>query len=116
MRPTWKAETIVERSANVSGSTSVWWLVVADALHVPCVNGSELTGSTAASAAPASTNVPSTPTPAAQAPRRNDDRSSRPMSYFLSTREQPSTRSLTGDRDPTSRSVWLHEVTVRCPS
>src|SRR5213592_160166 len=42
MRPTWKAETIVEPFANVSGSTSVWWFVTADAAHVACVNGSVL--------------------------------------------------------------------------
>src|SRR3954465_7054298 len=48
MRPTWKAATIVAPFAKLSGSTSVLWLVRADALHVACVNGSELTGVVAA--------------------------------------------------------------------
>src|SRR5207248_8952736 len=43
-RPTWKAATMVAVAAfeNVSGSTSVWWLVVAEALQVVCVKGSLL--------------------------------------------------------------------------
>src|SRR3954469_21031673 len=51
MGPPWYAATIVEPFAKVSGSTWVWWLVVLDALHVACVNGSELTSRTAASPA-----------------------------------------------------------------
>src|SRR3954468_1092240 len=50
MRPTWNAETIVEPFENVSGSTSVLWLVVLDAAHVPCMNGSELMSTVAAPA------------------------------------------------------------------
>ena len=42
MRPTWKAATIVEPLENVSGSTSVWWLVVAEAAQVAWVKGSVL--------------------------------------------------------------------------
>src|SRR5437763_1953592 len=42
MRPTWKAATIVEPFEKVSGSTSVWWLVVFDALQVAWVKGSVL--------------------------------------------------------------------------
>src|SRR5437588_4483910 len=33
---------MVEPFENVSGSTVVWWLVVLDAAHVACVNGSVL--------------------------------------------------------------------------
>ena len=77
MRPTWKAATIVEPSENVSGSTSVRWLVVLDALHVACVNGSVLTMFVAARAAPAKVSVPNTPTASAAALRRR-----RPPSRF----------------------------------
>src|SRR5262250_2168573 len=42
MRPTWNTATIVEPLEKVSGSTSVWWLVVADPAQVACVNGSVL--------------------------------------------------------------------------
>src|SRR3954471_11166991 len=71
MRPTWKAATIVEPLANVSGSTSVRWLVVLDALHVACVNGSELIETTAARALAARANAPNSARPSAGAPRRN---------------------------------------------
>src|SRR5438270_4960221 len=33
---------MVEPFENVSGSTIVWWLVILDAAHVACVNGSLL--------------------------------------------------------------------------
>src|SRR6185437_3887105 len=75
MRPTWKAATIVEPFANVSGSTSVWWLVGLDALHVAWVNGSTLTCCTAASAAAAKVNAAVSATPTTEARRRYSDRS-----------------------------------------
>src|SRR3954449_5221862 len=84
MRPTWKAETIVEPLANVSGSTSVWWLVVVDALHVACVNGSELICSTAASAAGAPASAALSATPSARKCRRGSDRTDGRISGFLS--------------------------------
>src|SRR5262245_40260423 len=42
IRPTWKVATIVEPFEKVSGSTSVWWLVVLDAAQVAWVNESVL--------------------------------------------------------------------------
>src|SRR5262245_8658650 len=42
MRPTWKVATIVEPFEKLSGSTSVWWLVVLEAAHVAWVKGSVL--------------------------------------------------------------------------
>src|SRR5215208_1038485 len=85
MRPTWKAATIVEPLAKVSGSTWVWWEVVFDALQVACVNGSELTVSAAALAAPARANSPTSATPSAAATLRDSKPSDRGISYFLST-------------------------------
>src|SRR6266704_5864782 len=41
-RPTWKVATMVEPFEYVSGSTSVWWFVVAEAAQVACVKGSVL--------------------------------------------------------------------------
>src|SRR5215475_10584399 len=68
MRPTWNTATIVEPLEKVSGSTSVWWLVVADAAHVACVNGSVLsTSGTAADAAGAEARIPPTTAVAATA-------------------------------------------------
>jgi hypothetical protein len=72
MRPTWKAETIVAPFAKVSGSTSVWWFVVLEPLHVACVNGSELTGNTAASAAAAAESVSAAVSATPNATRRGD--------------------------------------------
>src|SRR3954470_12304906 len=69
IRPTWKAETIVAPFAKVSGSTSVLWFVSADAVHVVCVNGSELIGSTAARAAVARASAPRHAIPSAGTPR-----------------------------------------------
>src|SRR4051794_20075751 len=62
MRPTWKAATIVDPSANVSGSTLAWWLVVALALHVAWVNGSVsiVVGPVTADAPPAGARTPAT--------------------------------------------------------
>src|SRR5882672_580200 len=41
-RPTWKVATIVEPLEKVSGSTSVWWYVVLEAVQVAAVKGSLL--------------------------------------------------------------------------
>ncbi len=41
-RPTWKEATMVEPLENVSGSTSVWWNVWAEAVQVALVKGSLL--------------------------------------------------------------------------
>src|SRR5258708_11472278 len=41
-RPTWKVATIVAPLEKVSGSTSVWWYVVLEAVHVAAVKGSLL--------------------------------------------------------------------------
>src|SRR3954447_26219735 len=62
MRPTWKAATIVDPSAKVSGSTLAWWLVVALALHVAWVNGSVsiAVGPVTADAPPAGARTPAT--------------------------------------------------------
>src|SRR4051812_44189974 len=67
MRPTWKAATIVDPFAKVSGSTLAWWLVVALALHVAWVNGSVsiVVGPVTADAPPAGARTP--PTTAATA-------------------------------------------------
>jgi hypothetical protein len=69
-RPTWKAATIVEPFANVSGSTSVWWFVVVDALHVACVNGSVLICAVAADTAAATASDAPAPMHAATSARR----------------------------------------------
>src|SRR5262249_58649419 len=59
MRPTWNVATIVEPLEKLSGSTSVWWLVVADPAQVACVNGSVLmTNGTTAHAASAGPRTP----------------------------------------------------------
>src|SRR3954447_25362464 len=39
MRPTWKADTIVDPFENVSGSTCAWWLVARDGLQVGGAKG-----------------------------------------------------------------------------
>src|SRR3954467_11741941 len=83
MRPTWYAATIVEPLAKLSGSTSVWWLVVADALHVACVNGSVLTVVTAASAAGARATAAVRATPTTRDRRADEDRSDRRIWTFL---------------------------------
>src|SRR5258706_15941033 len=41
-RPTWKVATIVEPLEKVSGSTSVWWYVVLEAVQVAAVKGALL--------------------------------------------------------------------------
>src|SRR5437764_338589 len=72
MRPTWKAPTIVEPLEKLSGSTSVRWLVTADAAHVDCTNGSDEICSAAApaTAGTARTAATATPMPTALAARR----------------------------------------------
>src|SRR5215813_7349355 len=58
MRPTWNVATIVEPLEKLSGSTSVWWLVVADPAQVACVNGSLLmTSDPTADAVPAGPRI-----------------------------------------------------------
>src|SRR3954451_8005653 len=85
MRPTWYAATTVEPFEKLSGSTTVWWLVIADALHVVCVNGSASICSTAASAADAKASAAASATPGTKKRRRGSDRNDRRISYFLST-------------------------------
>src|SRR3954469_22937919 len=85
MRPTWKAATIVEPVAKLSGSTSVLWLVRADALHVAWVNGSTLTTVVAACAAPASASDAVSATPTTGTRRWDSDRNDTRISFFLST-------------------------------
>src|SRR5258708_37130308 len=41
-RPTWKVATIVEPLEKVSGSTSVWWYVVLEAVQVAAVKGAAM--------------------------------------------------------------------------
>src|SRR4051812_28752735 len=100
MRPTWKAATIVAPFAKLSGSTSVLWLVRADALHVACVNGSELTGVVAACAPLASASDAVSATPTAGTRRWDSDRNDKRISFFLSTTTKIASglvaRSLTG--------------------
>src|SRR5712691_1002122 len=48
IRPTWKVATMVEPFEYVSGSTSVWWFVVAELAQVACVKRSLLICSVAA--------------------------------------------------------------------
>src|SRR5689334_19676327 len=93
MRPTWKAETIVDPFANVSGSTSVAWLVVLDALHVACVNGSELIFVTAAWATAPTASIATSATPTASATRWDRNCSDRRISFSLSTTTRPYLRS-----------------------
>src|SRR5215203_55773 len=85
MRPTWKAATMVEPFEKLSGSTSVLWMVSVDALHVACVNGSELTTVVAACAAVASVSDAASAAPTAGARRWDSDRNDRRMVFFLST-------------------------------
>src|SRR5438128_4269225 len=60
MRPTWNAETIVDPFENVSGSTSVLWLVVVDPAQVAWVNGSVLMSVVAARAAAGRSRIAAT--------------------------------------------------------
>src|SRR3954471_20587741 len=64
-------------------------MVVLDALHVACVNGSVVIDITAASAAGASANAAVSPTPSTSERRWDSDRNDRRISYFLSTTSGP---------------------------
>src|SRR3954468_14394175 len=102
MRPTWYAATIVEPLEKLSGSTTVLWLVVVEALQVACVNGSELMCGTAAWAADAKASAAVNATPSTKKRRRDSDRNDRRISYFLSTTH----RAVTGRMDASPAHQW----------
>src|SRR6059058_3404603 len=111
MRPTWNAATIVEPLEKLSGSTSAWWLVVADAAHVACVNGSLLmTTGPAADAVSAGASTPPATVAAATA-----DRAIFRLAFFGTRRtmtppvQRPTTRSLSAD-EPIQSDVGLEVV------